>query len=251
MKKLSYIILSAAVLALAASCVKEDHAKNQKVTYYPVFDVTGGTTYAHQVGTPWADPGISATVNGVDITDKLEIDDTVDGSTSGVYTVKYSYTNEDGFANSLTRTVVVYDVANAGTADISGTYATATCAYYKKADGSFNNSYNARYGFSYKQKISAGPAKGLFYMQDLLTGLYESYAGYGSAYAYKAFILLNKDNTISLLNGDEIDPWGDAITIRPGATSAYDPATKSVVLTWDWEGASNFYVTTYTDKEED
>ena len=249
MKKVAYIFLTLALVLSAASCAKEDHAKGLTVTYYPVFELTGGSIYAHQVGTTWAEPGISAVVNGEDVTDKLVIDDTVDGSTSGVYTVKYSYTNKDGFVNSKTRTVVVYDKANAGTADISGTYATATCKYYKLADGSYNNSYNDRYGFSFKQKITKGPAAGLFYMQDLLTGLYESYAGYGASYAFKAFILLNADNSIDLLNGDDIDPWGDAISIHTGGTSAYNPGTGEVVLTWDWAGASNFYVTSYKDKE--
>lgn len=234
-----YAIFSAALLIFAASCEKEDHAVNQRVTYYPVFEVVGGATYAHQVGTPWVDPGINATLRGEPIT--VETIGEVDASTSGIYQLVYSYTNVDGFENHATRTVVVYDIANASTADITGKYTDNTCAYYKIADGSFVNSYNARYGFSYDQKITAGPAQGLFYIQDLLTGLYEYYAGYGSRYAYKAFVLLNADNTFSLLNGDEIDPWGDPITLL---SSSYNPSTGDVVLTWDW-GTANYYVTTY------
>lgn len=241
MKKALYIFVSAALLLFAASCAKEDHAVNQKVTYYPVFEVAGGATYAHQVGTPWVDPGITATIQGEDITDKLDIDDNVDGDESGVYTVTYSYTNEDGFTNSITRTVVVYDIANAGTADISGTYSDTRCEYYKYADDSYVNSYNDRYGFAYSQEITGGPATGLFYLQDLLCGLYEYYAGYGSRYAFKAFILLGSDNSISLLNGDEIDPWGDPITLLDGE---YDPATGSITLVWDWL-STNYYVTIY------
>jgi hypothetical protein len=246
MKKLSYIILSVAALALAVSCVKEDHAKGQKVTYYPVFDVTGGTTYAHQVGTPWADPGISATVNGVDITDKLEIDDTVDGSTSGVYTVKYSYTNEDGFSNSLTRTVVVYDLANASSVDIKGDYPTVTCQTFNAA-GSLVRDWNSFLGaFNYKLPIQAGPAKGLFYVSDLMAGFYWKFynGGYGSSYAYRAFILLNADNTISLLNGEDVDPFGDPIFIHAGGATGYDPVSGNVTIDWDYGGASH-YVTVY------
>ena len=112
-----YAIFSAALLIFAASCEKEDHAVNQRVTYYPVFEVVGGATYAHQVGTPWVDPGINATLKGEPIT--VETIGEVDASTSGIYQLVYSYTNVDGFENHATRTVVVYDIANAGAADIS------------------------------------------------------------------------------------------------------------------------------------
>ena len=246
MKKLTYIILSAAILAFAASCVKEDHAKNQKVTYYPVFNVVGGATYAHQVGTTWADPGISATVNGEDITDKLVIDDTVDGSTSGVYTVKYSYTNEDGFENHVVRTVVVYDIANASTVDISGDYTTVTCVTYNAA-GVAVRDWNSFLGnFNYTLPIQAGPAKGLFYVSDLMAGFYWKFynGGYGSSYAFKAFILLNADNSISLLNGDDIDPWGDPIFLKAGGATGYNPVSGDVTIDWNYGGASH-YVTIY------
>jgi len=238
MKKL-YILLSAALLVLATSCEKEDHAVGQKVTYYPVFEVVGGSPYAHQLGSAWVDPGVNATLQGEAIT--LTVSGEVDPTTSGTYDITYSYTNEDGFENHVVRTVVVYDIANASSADITGTYSTTTCEYFKYADDSFVNSYNARYGFSFPETITKGPAKGLFYLQDLLCGLYEYFAGYGSNYAFKAFVLLNADNTISLLNGAEIDPWGDPITLL---SSSYDPATGDVKLTWDWLSA-NYYVTTY------
>lgn len=241
------LILSLVCLAALVSCQKMDHAVNQTITYYPEIKLAAGTTVAHQVGTPWKDPGVTATLQGQDVTSQLKIVDTVDPDESGIYTVKYSFTNSDGFVRSATRTVVVYDVANANDTDISGTYATTT--YIRtKPDGSVTN-YNDAYGFACEEKITPGPGMGLFYIQDLVAGLYEFYAGYGSAYAYKAFVLLNKDNSFSLLNGDAIDPWGDPIAFYDGE-AYYDPESETVVLNWTYPGVSvNKYTTTYTDKK--
>ena len=245
MKRVLFISLVA--LVALVSCQKEDHAVNQTITYYPEITLTDGNTVAHQVGTPWSDPGVKAVLQGNDVTSQLDIDDQVDPDNSGIYTVKYTFINADGFVRSATRTVVVYDVANANDADITGTYATTT--YIRtKPDGSITN-YNDAYGFAFEEKITAGPGTGLFFIQDLVCGLYEFYAGYGSAYAYKAFVLLNKDNSFSLLNGDEIDPWGDPIGFFDGG-AYYDPESESIVLNWTYPGVSqNKYTTTYADKK--
>lgn len=238
-----YAIFSAALLIFAASCEKEDHAVNQRVTYYPVFEVVGGATYAHQVGTPWVDPGINATLKGEPIT--VETIGEVDASTSGIYQLVYSYTNVDGFENHATRTVVVYDIANAGAADISGKYSSTTLIDTGRASGPRN--WNEFQGsFNYALNIEKGPAKGLFYISDLMVGFYWKFynGGYGQNYAYRAFVLLNTDNTFSLLNGDDIDPWGDPIYLTAGATSAYNPVSGDVVVSWDY-GGSTKYCTTY------
>mgnify|MGYP002627197887 CR=1 FL=1 len=250
MKKAVYICL--AFLAALTSCQKIDHAVNQSVTYYPAITLAGGSTVAHQVGTPWRDPGVTALLQGTDITSQLIIDDQVDASTSGIYTVTYSYTNSDGFESNTVRTVVVYDVANASDVDIADNYNKATCVTVNAA-GSVVRDWNSFLGsFNYTEKITAGPGTGLFYIQDLLVGFYEYFynGGYGSAYAYKAFVLLNKDNTFSLLNGDDIDPWGDPIDLREGVFSGYDPQTKSVTIAWHYGGAST-YITKYANEEEE
>ena len=244
MKNFINICLIATLALFFANCAKIDHAVNQKITIYPVIELTEGAAVAHQVGTPWVDPGYSATLEGVDITADVIVDDPVDGDVSGVYSISYSYVNVDGFEISRSRTVVVYDIANASTIDISGTYDVARFERYKLEDDSFDRCYNDVAGFSFPMKISKGPATGLFYMQDMLCGFYDQYYEYGPDYAYKAFLLLNTDNTLSLLNGDEVDPFGDPIFLY---SSAYDPATGSVRLAWDW-GSAKFYFVTYYQK---
>ena len=107
MKKLTYITLAVAAIAFCASCEKVDHAKDLRVTYYPAFSLNQGSLVAHQVGTPWVDPGCVATLKGEDISDQLEINGPVDANTSGIYSIEYSFTNEDGFTKRISRTVVV------------------------------------------------------------------------------------------------------------------------------------------------
>lgn len=246
MKQIYIFSLAALLSALIISCERVDHAANQKVTYYAVISLEGGSTIAHQVGTPWAEPGYSATFLGEDVTDQIVVDDPVDGDESGVYIISYSFVNPDGFVRSASRTVVVYDVANAGTADISGSYSTTSVITYRAGTGELIRDWNGQFDFSYSQQITAGPATGLFYVQDLMVGFYQYFynGGYGADYAYKAFILLNADNSVSLLNGDEIDPWEDPIYGDEEA-SYYDPSTETLVLEWNYGGTA-IYRSTYT-----
>lgn len=244
MKKILNICLTAALAVTLFSCEKEDHAIDQRVTYYPVFSLEKGSPYACQVGKPFVDPGYSAILNGSDITSDIMIEGEVDGTTSGIYNLTYSYTNSDGFVSETKRMVVVYDIANAGTADISGTYSDTNTSVFT-ADGTLSRNYNAHYGgYNYSEKITKGPAKGLFYIEDLMSGLYPYYAGYGNNYAYKAFVLLNSDNTINILNGNDIDPWDTPIIDCTTQDSTYDPATGDVVIKWHM-GDTKIYVTTY------
>lgn len=243
MKRVLFISLVA--LVALVSCQKEDHAVNQTITYYPEITLTNGNTVAHQVGTPWVDPGVTAILQGNDVTSQLDIVDEVDPDNSGIYTVKYSFTNKDGFSRSAVRTVVVYDVANANDTDITGTYNTTTLVTVNSSGEVVRDWNNFLGSFNYSEKITAGPGPGLFYMQDMMVGFYESFynGGYGSNYAYKAFLQLNKDNSFALLNGDDIDPWGDPIFLRDGV-SHYDSETGTVVLGWHYGGSST-YITTY------
>ncbi len=241
MKKI-IICLATAIAFVFTACEEVEHAEGMKTTYYPVWNLEGGSLYAYQVGSEFVDPGYSATLDGEDVTADVEVIGEVDGETSGMYQLTYSYTNPDGFTNTITRTVAVYDIANAGTTDISGTYSSSNCSFYR-ADDSLVRDWNAYGGYEYEQVITPGPAQGLFYVQDLYAGFYQYYYGYGAGYAFKALILLNADNTINILNGADIDPWGDSIDDHTTA-SFYDPANDKVVINWWWAYYSDFRCTT-------
>lgn len=254
--KMKNIVKSLFTIALAvfaaASCdllpTEKEHAEGLRVTYYPDIVLTGGNTIAWQVGETYVDPGYKATLQGNDVTGDVVVSGEVDGSESAVYTLTYSYENEDGFVSTATRTVVVYDVASASQVDISGKYSN-TNTTTMKPDGSIVRNWNTYAGYNYAINITKGPATGLFYIQDLYTGFYLYYYNYGSAYAYKAFVLLNADNTINILNGDEIDPWGDPVSDYPGVDSYYDAATGDVVINWLWGYYGDAYIFRSTYKK--
>lgn len=208
---------------LFASCVKEDHAVNQRVTYYPVFNIAGGNTVAWQLGDSWVDPGYAATLNGEDVTAKVEVISDVDTETPGIYNIDYVFTNEDGFEGSVSRTVVVYDIANASDLDIAGTYSKLTLI-----DAGDDMSSRVPYTMT----VTPGPGAGLFYMQDLLCGYFSIGRGYGSAYAFYALIQLNKDNSIDLLQTK--NAWPYAILDNGG--SNYDPENGAITVNWFWAG---------------
>ncbi len=241
MKKIIICLATAIAFAFTA-CEEVDHAEGMKTTYYPVWELDGGSLVAHQVGSAFTDPGFTATLDGEDVSADVVVGGSVGGNTSGLYTLTYSYTNPDGFSNSISRTVAVYDVANAGTADISGTYPISNCSFFR-ADGSLARDWNQYGGYNYAQTITSGPATGLFYVQDLYAGFYQYYYGYGAGYAFRALVLLNADNTISILNGGDIDPWGDYIADH-AEPSTYNPATGEVVINWDWAYYEGFKCTT-------
>lgn len=240
MKKVIFLAMLVASFSLI-SCEKEQHAENLRVTTYPDFSFENGTTsstVAWQLGDSWVDPGFSALLDGEDISNKMVVDSSeVDVTVPGIYSVTYSYTNKDGFENSFTRTVVVYDIANANSTDISGEY--TNCTIIRRPGAA--NEVNYASLCTFPMKITEGPGTGLFYVSDLFSGLWDKYQGYGSGYAFKALVQLNKDNTISLL--DVTVAWSYACT--PNGESTYDPATGDIVINWFWAGWGNALKTIY------
>ena len=85
------------------------------ITYYPVIELNGGTEVIY-LGETYVDPGCTAVMNGVDITDKVVVSDNIDNNSVGIYTVNYSAVNEQGFSASASRTV--YVVAESGIANL-------------------------------------------------------------------------------------------------------------------------------------
>lgn len=216
-------ILFAAVAALSmVSCVKEDHAVNQKVEYYASYDMIGGTPYILPIGTPWVDPGVVATANGEDVSSQLVIVDEVDDETIGAYNVNYSYTNPDGFANSVDRTVYVCNPAV--TTDISGTWTSIDGTY--RLGGEIKTPYP---GFQCKiKKICPG----FFQIDDMMAQYYNEYVGYGPKYNYaydfsaEGNLSLNPDNSIDLVGGGYVGAWGDYA--GPLYYAKYDPSSDTI-----------------------
>jgi len=114
------------LIALVSACNKDtitqnDHQVGEStITYYVVLTLNGDATMSVVKGTTFTDPGAQATANGQPV--NYTTSGTVDASTSGIYTLTYSATNQDGYSSSVSRTVVVIDAAPTPGVDISGSY---------------------------------------------------------------------------------------------------------------------------------
>ncbi len=112
------LFLSAVIL----SCEKELTTENiSRITYYPVFEVKGDRWVQIDKGGSWSDPGVVGKEGTKVIPVKVEGADKVDLTTPGVYTIKYSAENKDGYAATTYRYIGVIDPAVKGK-DITGNY---------------------------------------------------------------------------------------------------------------------------------
>lgn len=232
MKKLIYSLLLV-VAAMFTSCHEVTTEDTSFITYYVTFDLDGGSTYLHPVGSEFVDPGFTAMEGSEDVTANVSVDySAVDGYTMGLYTLIYSAVNADGFSASTTRTVIVYDENYAGP-DLAGSYTIQPGSYrdYSGTPTSFS-------GFSVNITTVA---PGFFYVSDLIGGYYDQGVGYGSSYAMTGYITLEDDNeTISLISS-YLSGWGDSLDYME--SGKYDAAAGTLYWEAAYASVMTFYLT--------
>jgi hypothetical protein len=228
MKKILLILGIACLSLFFASCEKETEGISFE-THYAVFELTGDNPFSIPLGTQYSEPGVKALAG----TDELEVNSSnnVNSDQIGVYTVSYSATNKDGYDASASRTVVVYDPTAPDT-DLSGKYVSGVVR--TEADGSSPRPFD---GLSVTVTM-VGP--GIFYVDCLLGGYYSLGAGYGSTYAMTGYIMLNSDNTLSLISS-YVSGWGDGL--EDFFDGVYDPATGGLSWKSQYAGSDIFSVT--------
>ncbi|MGN0049065.1 MAG: BT_2262 family domain-containing protein [Bacteroides sp.] len=232
MKKILYTLLLCLSTGLFVACEDETSQDLSQVTHYISFDMQGEQRMLIPLGTPYVEPGVTATEGDEDVTSKMTITGSVDGNSAGLYKLTYSATNKDGFSSSITRTVIIYDPDVS--IDISGTYTVASGTYR------FTPSSGAQVGYNGYNITLTQTAPGIFYMSDYMAGYYDQRAGYGSAYAMKGYMKLNPDNTLEALNGD-VAGWGDSLDFFDDGI--YDPETNTISYALGYAGIFIFYVT--------
>lgn len=229
-------ILFIAMLTFAAfvniSCDDESTEGMTRITYYPTISILGESDVIINIGETYNDEGCSAIMNGEDITDKVIVDNTVDSSTPGSYTVTYTAINADGFSKSVSRNVFVVN------------------------PGKFNNlymgesQYGSRHYYDALTMISH-VQENIYHIDDLAAGFYWNgrYPGYEPDYDFhlEAYLQLNDDNTLTLY---QCNPygwyWQEAMTLTSGS---FDPATGEVVMELDFDGVP-FYVNLHPMNKE-
>jgi hypothetical protein len=194
-----------------------------RITYYPSITILGESSVVVYVGETYVDEGCLVELNGEDATDQAIIKSTVNTSTPGIYSVTYSAVNEDGFAKSASRTVIV---AN------QGHFATVY-------EG--ESQYGTRHYYGAPIIISEHTG-GNFLIDDLMGGFYfhGRYPGYEPTYDFhaEAILTLEADNSITL---GTVGSWYFSSTTATITTSEYDPATGNIALVLDF-GGTPFYV---------
>ena len=81
------------------SCEKETEGISSTID----IELFGGQLMLVAVDEPFVDPGVEAKYKGVDITNSITKTGTVDYNTVGIYTIDYTYINDDGVATTRTR----------------------------------------------------------------------------------------------------------------------------------------------------
>lgn len=215
MKKHISIIASALAVLSLASCSKDTEGMTQ-ITYYAVIDLEGPVYDQAVAGTPYQDPGYSATMQGEDITADVKVSTDMDlqNPKPGYYTVTYSAVNEDGFPASSTRYVLVTDPDDKA----SGYYTTDANSFRVASGGT------TYYGNSYSVTVY-GDGSGHYHVSDFLGGWYAQRAGYGGSYAAVGQCDIAADGTISLVSSS-VAGWGDSlVALNEGR---FDAATGTI-----------------------
>ena len=226
-KNYLYLAIFALVAFFATSCEKVTTEGMTRITYYPQLTLEGETYMVLDKGSQYVEPGYSALLNGEDVTENVEVEDNIDTTTSGVYSVTYSIVNADGFASTTSRTVVVLDPTDA----VEGFYYTDPASYrVASATGVYGGEFEV---------LILNNGDGTYSVDDMLAGWYAQRAGYGMNYAMQGTIAVAEDGVISLLE-DYVPGWGDSSDGMTDAT--FDAETKTIKWNVGYAGM-NFVVT--------
>ena len=199
MKKNILLIAALALLTLGFTSCEKQSAGLTRITYYADIQLEGDDYMVIAKGSTFEDPGYSATMAGKDVTKDVVVESNVDTSKSGVYSIVYTMVNEDGFASSDTRTVVVLDLAD----PIEGFWAVTPTSFREY------NGKQVAYGAPFEILI-IGKGNGVYSVDDLFAGWYAQRAGYGSNYAMVGTIEIADDGSITLLKS-KVAGWGDSL----------------------------------------
>ena len=221
MKRLKYLSLIAGALFVFSSCEKESEGlSNSNVLN---FEIKGDETLLVPVGTTFTDPGFKILWNGEDVSEDVTVTQEVNSDVVGLYSVTYTFRNEQTGEEVRTRDVIVCDPAIE--ADMSGTYTTQ--------NGTFRTGTGTDVPYPGFNVTVRKIAPGFFQISDFLGGYYDQRATYGKAYAGSGYVQLKSDNTFVLLSS-YVPGWGDALSSLENGI--YKPEDQSLSWTANYAG---------------
>lgn len=118
MKKILLPIIAMCTI-LFTSCDSDSTGGVSSVTSYPNMELNGESLIVLTQGQPYTEAGATSEASGSSLS--VNIEGTVENNKPGVYKLKYSSVNSDGFPATLTRTVIILS-NQPSTIDLSGTF---------------------------------------------------------------------------------------------------------------------------------
>lgn len=211
------------------SCDKESEDISTLTSYVTIV-LEGDEVVFHQKGTPWVDPGYSATEAGEDVTADV-VATTPDIDNIGSYTLTYTAVNSDGYSGSVSRKVVVYS-PGLSTLDISGTYSGDVFR--------LNTSDNSTRSFADNEVvITATSVPGLYHISDWIGGFYNVGYGYGAGYAFTGYFEMISPTEFNHIESS--NPWGDPAD--EVINWNYDVNNSVLTYNFMWIGKYDFALT--------
>lgn len=237
MKNLKMIYLFSLLLAVSFSACEKDYEDLYTVTNYADFEMQGDEVIFHTFGTPFTDPGVTATEAGADLPVETTISGDFFGGTSfdpnvaDRYVYTYSATNSDGYPGTTTR--YVYNIPTGDLVNsIEGLY-TSTVV---------RNGVAAPEYTDMEYVVIAKTAENTYTLSDAIGGYYDIGRVYGSAYRAPGMTITSTNLPANqfTFGTSEVGTFGDAVTMK---SMTVDPAAKTIAFTSDWAAGYTFEVT--------
>ena len=230
--KMYKLILFAFCTLFLFNCSKETENLSRP-TYYMAFEIIGDNPAIVQVGEPYVDAGVRATMNGQAVTN-FTTKSNVDFEEMGLYQVEYSGVNADGLPSKAVRDVIVCNPAV--TTDLSGVWDVDRDGTTFYVGGALNRYYG---GPGYTVTITR-VAPGFFYISDYLAGFWPVNQARGPAAATFGYFGLNADNSIDALSSNS-NYWGEGL--YSFSNGFYDDSDEDVdIISYSTNAVSDSYV---------
>ncbi len=239
MKKIVISFITLFALFVVTSCDKDTTGGISRITYFPTFEVVGGTATDYvATGSDYTVPEATATEDGVELPVTTTVSSLIQGASSfdvnvaDFYTITYTATNSDGYPGSTSKDVIVYtqgDFVNS----IEGLY-TSTVVRNGSASAQYTD---MAYILIYKEGSD-------YVISDYIGGYYDLGRGYGYAYAATGPTITVNDIATSnvVINGNSfgVGAFGGIASIT---SFTIDAANKTILFTTDWDSGYVFEVT--------
>jgi hypothetical protein len=234
----STIYITLILLLPMMGCEDETSAGLSRITYFPDFTYNGDELVFVQRGTAFEDPGVTATEQGSSIPVEVSASGTYFGETAldtskpDIYDVTYSATNQDGFAGTQNRTVIVAgqgDLVN----DMEGLY-TSTVVRNGVSGAAYTDM---------QYVIIRKTGDNTYELSDGIGGYYDFGRAYGPTYAaqpatFTANDIASNDFTFGAPFG--VGLFGGEAEIT---SMSVNSTAKTVKFTTEWDSGYTFEVT--------